>query len=88
MGPLPEGIVTMLVAARDDLLAAADRDPQKDYAPEAYYLAGRSMDHGFLQDFPGAMELYQWAAKTYPGSRFGQRAADRRQVLRDRYDVE
>ena len=87
MGSLPERTVKMLVTARDNLQAAADRDPGKDFAPEAYYLAARSMDHGYLQDFHKAMELYQWAARTYPGSEFGQKAADRYLDLRDRFGI-
>jgi len=81
MGYLPQPTADLLIISRDSLLAAADRQPDAEFAPEALYLAGKTMDHGFLQDFTRAMETYRWTASTYPDSEFGSMAAKRYQEL-------
>ena len=65
-GFLSERQVSNLTAARDDFLAAGDLAPQAPFAPEAFYLAARTMDYGYLQLFDRALELYRWCFTSYP----------------------
>jgi len=84
MGSLSQRSVDMLKFARNSLLAAGDKEPGGGFAPESLYLAGRCSDHGFLQDFQGAMEIYRWAARVYPNSEFGEKAEKRYRTLLDK----
>ena len=81
MGLLPQNSVKYLVRAQDTLLRSVDLDSKAEHAPEALHLAARIMDHGYLQRYSAALELYKRVMLTYPDSEFGKKSAERYEAL-------
>jgi tetratricopeptide (TPR) repeat protein len=77
MGGLPQEIILKLNKSRFHFEQAGDTAPNGPYAAESYYLAGLSLDYGYLQEFEKAQEIYYWTMKTYPDSQYGKMSRER-----------
>jgi hypothetical protein len=86
MGLLPQETVDYLNRARDAFLKSADKDPEAEFVAEALYLAASVMDHGYLQMYSSAMELYKWVMISYPDSEFGEKSAKRHEILKSLFN--
>jgi len=86
MGLLPQETVDHLSRARDALLKSVDMDPEAEFVAEALYLAASVMDHGHLQRYSRAMELYKWVMLAYPDSEFGEKSGKRYEILKSLFN--
>ena len=83
MGELPPEAVEYLTKSRFHLERAGDTAPNGPYAAESFYLAGLSMDYGYLQEFKRALEVYRWTMKAYPNTEFGRLSKERYEEINE-----
>jgi len=85
MGMLTSQQFADLTKARLDLRDAVMQDPGAPWAPEAMFLAARTLDYGLLQQFPRAIEEYLDVAARFPETIEGKTAAARALLLKERF---